>query len=177
MVKVEPSESALLIPVQGAEPVVGEWRERFDPSAAWGVPAHVTILYPFVPPESIDDGLVDDLRTLFGSVSPFPFRLDEVRWFGNEVLWLAPEPDAAFRELTRLVANRWPEFPPYGGKHPDPTPHLTVARGGPTDGLDEAARLLAGELPIRASAEEVHLMVGAQAPNSWSAKATFRLGG
>lgn len=34
-------ETALIIPVPAAEPVVGALRSRLDRAAAWGVPAHV----------------------------------------------------------------------------------------------------------------------------------------
>ena len=46
-------ESALIIAVPEAEPLVKALRERFDWSAAQGVPAHITILYPFIPPEKL----------------------------------------------------------------------------------------------------------------------------
>jgi hypothetical protein len=35
------------------------------------VPAHVTILFPFVPVREIDDALVDDLRGLFARFQGF----------------------------------------------------------------------------------------------------------
>ena len=38
------------------EQAVGPFRARYDRAAAWGVPAHVTVLYPFLPPSRIDDG-------------------------------------------------------------------------------------------------------------------------
>jgi hypothetical protein len=37
------------------------------------------------------------------------------------------------RRLTRLLMREYPECVPYGGEHPDPHPHLTVACGSPTD--------------------------------------------
>ena len=43
-------QSALLILVPAAEPAVGEHRARLDASARDGVPAHLTVLYPFLPP-------------------------------------------------------------------------------------------------------------------------------
>ena len=49
-------ESAILVPVPGAEPVAGRLRARFDRSAGRGIPAHVTVLYPFVPPGQITPG-------------------------------------------------------------------------------------------------------------------------
>jgi hypothetical protein len=41
--------SAVLVPVPEAERVVSRYRARLDGAAALGVPAHVTVLYPFVP--------------------------------------------------------------------------------------------------------------------------------
>src|SRR5437660_989822 len=54
-------ESALLIPVPEAEPLVGQWRLEHDPSARAGVPPHVTLLYPFLPPDDITPGDLDEL--------------------------------------------------------------------------------------------------------------------
>ena len=63
--------SALLIPVPAAEPAVRAWRGQFDPSAAAGVPAHITLLVPFMPREDIADGDVTDLRAHFASARAF----------------------------------------------------------------------------------------------------------
>jgi len=170
------AESALLVPVPAAAAVVDRWRRRLDPAAAWGVPAHVTVLYPFVPPELIDVGLLADLQAVFASAPSFPVNLKAVKWFGTQVVWLAPEPDAPFRKLINLVADRWPDFPPYGGEHPDVTPHLTVGDAAASELLEEAASLVAAELPIRAFVDEVWLMTGTTAPHSWTTKSIFVLG-
>src|SRR3954470_1036237 len=42
-------EAALVVMPPGAEPVVKSFRDRFDPVAALGMPAHITVLYPFIP--------------------------------------------------------------------------------------------------------------------------------
>ena len=47
------AQSAVLVPVPEAERAVSRHRTRLDRAAAWGVPAHVTILYPFVAPSAI----------------------------------------------------------------------------------------------------------------------------
>ena len=49
----EPTETAVLALVPEVEPVVGEHRRRLDPTTAAGVPAHVTVIYPFVPPGKV----------------------------------------------------------------------------------------------------------------------------
>ena len=56
-------QTAIIVPVGAAEPIVGRWRTRFDPAAAAGVPAHVTIIYPFLPGHDIDDNVVREFGT------------------------------------------------------------------------------------------------------------------
>ena len=56
------------------------------------------------------------------------------RWFGEDVLWLAPEPDQPFRALTTALHSAFPQCPPFGGIYPDVVPHLTIGDrppGGP----------------------------------------------
>lgn len=48
-----PTESCLRVPVPEADQAVGRLRGRLDSAAALGVPAHVTILYPFVAPAAV----------------------------------------------------------------------------------------------------------------------------
>jgi hypothetical protein len=45
----------VIVPLLAVEAVVGDLRARFDRSAGWGVPAHVTLLYQFRDPDRIDD--------------------------------------------------------------------------------------------------------------------------
>ncbi|MEV0650638.1 2'-5' RNA ligase family protein [Phytomonospora sp. NPDC050363] len=99
-----PGETALVIAVPEVEPAVGAWRRRFDSAAAAGVPAHVTVLYPF-----LDIGRVDTaaLAALFGGHRAFDVRFEQSARF-PEVLYLAPTPERPFRELTEAVAARWP---------------------------------------------------------------------
>ena len=122
-------ESALVIVVPEAEPLVSDWRAQYDWSAQRGVPAHITLLYPFVPTEKVDDELLSQLRDLFGSEEAITFELPRVARF-PEVAWLAPEPTEPFKALTDLITARFPDYPPYEGAHDVVIPHLTVAEGG-----------------------------------------------
>jgi hypothetical protein len=83
-------QSALLLPVPAAESAVGPHRARLDPSARDGVSAHVTVLYPFLPPAEIGPDVLAALSRLFAVVPRFSFILDRVRWFGDSVVWLGP---------------------------------------------------------------------------------------
>ena len=109
-----------------AEPLVKALRERFDSSAAAGVPAHITILYPFMPPGEITPEVVAELRDFFAQFAAFEFTLPELRRF-PEVLYLAPSPAEPFKALTHAVVERYPDYPPYGGGYSEVIPHLTIA--------------------------------------------------
>jgi len=87
-----PMETALVIAVDALPPEIASLRRHLDPSAAAGVPDHITVLYPFLPTEQIDNGLIDRLATVIAQVPAFDYRLVDVRWFGDLVMWLAPDP-------------------------------------------------------------------------------------
>jgi 2'-5' RNA ligase len=149
--------TALIVAVPEAEPLVDEWRAQHDWSAQHGVPAHITLLFPFVPREAVDEKLIGELRDLFGTQSPFSFSLPRVARF-PEVAWLAPEPDEPFRRLTELIVARYPAYPPYEGIHDDVIPHLTVGEGD-TALQDEIDAALTPHLPIHAEANGVTLLL------------------
>ncbi|MGN9846429.1 2'-5' RNA ligase family protein [Nonomuraea sp. H19] len=165
-------ETALLAVVKEAEPLVGRWRRRFDSAASAGVPAHVTVLVPFLDIDRVDAAVTDDLRALIGEHGPFTVRFDECRRF-PDVLYLAPTPDQPFRALTQAVAARWPEAPPYGGQFTDIIPHLTVAHGQQAHVYDEVEAVLTTRLPLTAHVASISLF--ASDGDRWHQCAEFPL--
>ncbi|MCA2215070.1 2'-5' RNA ligase family protein [Jidongwangia harbinensis] len=157
-VRYRAGQTALLAAVAEAEPLVGQWRRRFDPSASAGVPAHVTVLFPFLDVGRVTDTVVGDLRALIGAHRCVTVRFEECRRF-PEALYLAPTPDQPFRALTESIARRWPEAPPYEGRFTEVIPHLTVAHGQPPQVLDELAAELAHRLPTTATISSISLFV------------------
>lgn len=122
------ASTALVVLVPEAEPVVSEVRARHDPAVQLEVPAHVTLLYPFMPPAAVSASVQDSLRSLFAEFERFSVRFTQVcRW--PQETYLAPQPSAPFIALTHAIAAAFPEYPPYEGRHPDIVPHLTVAQG------------------------------------------------
>jgi len=173
-------ESALLVTVPAAEPAVARHRSRLDKSAAEGVPAHITVLYPFLPPDLIDTATYAALARLFASVPSFRFTLDRTAWFPGPVLWLGPADPAPFSALIGLAAATFPSCPPYGGLVTEVIPHLTIGDSASRADLEAAEREVRPHLPIHAEATEVTLMAGpppGSAPSAarWTAVATFSL--
>ena len=173
-----PTETALIVPVLAAQAVVGGYRAKLDHSAAWGVPAHVTVLYPFVPPDDVTDAVVARVRACVTTVPAFSCAFAELAWFGADVVWLAPDPAAPFRALTERVMREFPDCLPYGGEHPDPVPHLTVGstRAADLDALRRAAAAVASRLPVHATIDRVQLLAGSDRPGGWHCVAEFPLG-
>jgi hypothetical protein len=159
-----PRRTALIVPVPEAEPLVGELRLAHDPSAAHGVPAHITVLFPFLASELIDEPAVAELVKRFPA---FDFTLERVEQFENGVVWLLPQPSLRFADLTAAVWQRWPEAPPYEGAFDDVVPHLTVSET-PLE-LDLA-------LPVAARAHEVVLIEEDEASGRWATCSRFPLG-
>ena len=174
---MSPIESALFIFVPEAEGLVKPFRDRYDPSAAAGVPAHITLLVPFKPPDEINEAVLDDLRRCFARFAPFEFSLASIRRF-PDVIYLVPEPDEPFRQLTLAIWERYPEAPPFGGKWPDIIPHLTVAQLTDEQQLDriadEFAQACQEQLPICATAVET--LLADNRSGYWLTRATFSLG-
>ena len=146
----EAGQTGVVVPVPDAEPLVSAWRERFDRSAPLGVPAHVTVLYPFLPREQVDEAVLADLAAICRRVGPVEVTFRRTGWFEEaDVLWLAPEPAAPFVALTEAIAARWPEAQPYGGVHREVIPHLTVAEAAPPLEVERMQDDLAAALPLR----------------------------
>jgi 2'-5' RNA ligase len=169
------AKSALLVIVAAAEAAVGAHRAVLDSAAAKGVPAHITVLYPFVPPGLIDETVLAAVRKTVLTVPRFDAELARVAWFDDRVAYLEPTPGGPFRALIAALWRRFPECPPYGGEFADVVPHLTIGHDAPRDVLAAAGASIEPHLPIHARIDSVRLMAGTEAAGSWRNLAEFPL--
>lgn len=154
--------SGLVIALPDLEPLVGPWRSRHD-AAVSGVPVHVTLLVPWVPPAAITDADLDAVAQLAKSWPPFSVSFHDFGVFENpdgpDVYWLSPEPKDDFLALIDDVLTCWPDYPPYGGAYGDDvTPHLTVSSTAEGTELDELLTTVRGQLPITVRAERISVL-------------------
>ena len=129
-----------------------------DPVASAGVPAHVTVIVPWLPPSEITPDDLAELEVVLAEVDPFDFTLTRADWFGRRVLWVAPEPVEPFLKLTHRLADHF-NTPPWDDEFDEVVPHLTVAHA--SDGVELAAVAadIESRLPLRCRAEAVWVMV------------------
>lgn len=165
--------TALLVPFPEAEPATTPWWPLWDPPKAVGIPAHVTVIFPFLRASELSGADLTTLREIASSVPAFDVSFARVGRFPATV-WLAPEPAAPFVELTRLVAERFPGIEPYGGEHDEIVPHLTVLSSHDAELLERAAKEVVAALPLAARATELWLM--AERSHGWTARAVLPLG-
>ena len=168
-------QSALIMEVPWAEPVVGPWRRAHDAISHRGVPAHITILSPFRAPDVLDDTVNATLASLAASVPAWDLSLVEVDAFPDAV-WLRPEPDDHLHALADSVWAAFPDCPPHGGQFPALRPHVTVGQDPDPERIDllrrRAAEELATMLPVTGRVDGLSLFVSGEA-GEWTRCTVF----
>jgi len=151
--------SVLVIPVPGVEDYVVERTIRYDRSFLSMDPAfahaHLTLLGPWLPePAQADLDLVADIAR---RGEPFGYELREVAVFPDGTIHLVPEPLEPFVMLTKALVAAFPQCPPYAGRFPDSTPHVTLEREAPDISVASVRTELAGLLPIAQTVSRIDL--------------------
>ena len=112
-------------------------RRHDDFAAKVGVPAHVTLLFPFMPAAALRPPVRRALAEIAATVEPFEVRFAAVDRFPG-VVYLVPEPAATFTALTDAIAARFPAYQPYEGAFDVVIPHLTLVESA--DGVSRRDR-------------------------------------
>lgn len=162
-------QTSLLVPTLALGRAVSGLHRRHYSSAPFGVPPHITLCYPFLPPDRVDRAVVANLADLFAATSSWRSTLDRCARLPG-VLSLTPALADPFIALTRGIAARFPETPAYTAP-----PHLSIAHGADARALDRLALGLADVLPLAVAVEDVWLMEQG-ADGYWRTRRRFRLG-
>lgn len=167
--------TAFIVRVPGAEALVGDLRTRFDATVQAGVPAHISVLVPFMDPARLSPAVLTRAQEALGQIPTFEFKLHGIGRFPTTT-YLAPEPPDPFIAMTTALVRAFPGFPPYGGEHADVIPHLTVAHGDAeraTTAASELEQRLRTAGPVEATCSSVVLLENST--GRWEELHVFRL--
>ncbi|MFE0104884.1 2'-5' RNA ligase family protein [Streptomyces sp. NPDC059009] len=164
-----PGDTALTIKVPEADALVQE-----------AFPAHVTVLFPFLPEERLDDGTTErKLAELVRAHDAFDLTFSEFACYPG-VLYLDPWPHDPVTALAKDLTRCWPDVVPYWGIFGEGglAPHLTLAKGEGPDtwrtAYDALAARLAPALPLHTRVRHVDLITWDG--TRWCDRAAYPLG-
>lgn len=173
---MEKRQSILLVPVLSVEPLVKKLRDAYDPGSLFGIPPHITVLFPFINPDEINAQDINKLKSITSEANGFSFALQLINTFPG-VIFLEPSERKKFSQLTEDVVKAFPTYLPYGGKFTEINPHLTIGHelGERFDqAVEDTKREIGDRLPIEATAQEIWLMESEN--GSWTVREKFPLG-
>lgn len=153
-------ESALILTFPAAEPAVHEQRLALDPAAHAGVPAHVTVLYPFKPVDQLTDEDLGTITRVCAATPGFDVTFSATRWFDEDVVYLAPDDPRPMVQLITAIGDAFPDHPRYRGRFEDVTPHLTIGLHTDPNLLRAADDAVRAHLPITQRLSRLELWSG-----------------
>ena len=121
------------------------------------VPAHVTLMFPFVPYEQLDEA-AEKIESICTEIKPFEITLSGYDQFPG-VIFMRPVNPKPIQAVFRQIYDAFPLYPPYGGAFGNELhPHVTV--GEFKNEEDQRAVWLPDYAPLIFRAERVHLIYG-----------------
>ncbi len=138
--------------------LVSEAQDLFDAvggATPGGIPAHITVLYPFIPPTKTTRQTREELAQLAAETDCFSATITTLARY-EITTYLDLEPEAPIHALTHRIFKHWPSYPPYGDIDLYIQPHMALAQGViPSD--VEASAL--PHLPVEAEITHLTVMV------------------
>jgi len=171
------SETAIAIAVPEADPLVDLLRREHTRDGGDGMPAHITLLYPFTETDTLVARRLGRVREVLAAFAACEIEFAETRRFAlkpEAVLWLAPSPSEQLVAMIDALATEFPEHPPFGGRFDSIVPHLTLAVTADSGVLDRIESEVTRALPIRARIVQAALYE--HAATGWRERSRFELG-
>lgn len=154
-------ETFVTLILEDSDPALAEaHRELYPERIPEQIPLSLTLLYPWIPRDSLTAADVEGLRSFFAARPPLRFALTRLAEFPGQVVYAVPEPDDELRATMRALWASYPGYPPYGEPGGDPPPHATLGRltGDFSITLQTARARVDPLLPVQCEAREATLM-------------------
>lgn len=124
------------------------------------VPAHITVLFPFVPLQQLDSAAAR-LHEIYADFPAFDVTLDGYGFFPSTAYLKIVDP-APIKALFQRIHAAYPQYPPYRGAFgsDDISPHMTVGEFGSE--IERAAADFPPYKPLTFRVSRLHLLVGVE---------------
>jgi 2'-5' RNA ligase superfamily len=165
-------QTGLVIPVPAADALLASVGARYPGTVREGVPAHLSLLYPFVAAAELDERVTCALGELLVKQAPMPVQFAECYRHDGFVA-LRPDPLDGLKELVNKTRRQWPDVVPYEGVYGDVEPHLTVAMRCSAETAVTIEQEVTVELPISAELREAWLVAF---EGQWTLRERFEFG-
>ena len=169
---LRPAPETALVLVVALPPALEALRLGSIEDAAAGVPAHVTLLYPFAEERQLTDDVLAVVAAIAARHPAMRLILGEGRRF-PDTLYASVEPDGPLRSLQAELAAAFPTLPLYGDAFPF-EPHVSVVEGpAASDPLALEAPAWR-TLPVEQLVDAIDLITGRD--GAWDTRRRFPLG-
>jgi 2'-5' RNA ligase len=118
-------ESAVIVRVS-LPAALDRLRRQCVRDARLGVPAHVTLLYPFLEPTALKGRIRRTIASIAAAHPSFQFELSGPREWPDTV-YAAVHPEDRFLAIHRELAAAFPDYPIYSRPGFELIPHVTIA--------------------------------------------------
>ena len=169
---LRPAPETALVLVVSLPAALEALRQRSIADAAAGVPAHVTLLYPFAEEAQLDDEVLAVVEAIASRHPVLPLTLGGGRRF-PDTLYASVDPDAPLRALQAELGAAFPTLPLYGGRFGF-EPHVSILEG-PAAAIPLALEDPAWRtLPVDQLVDAIDLITGRD--GRWATRRRFPLG-
>jgi 2'-5' RNA ligase len=174
-------QSALVLPVLPVDPLARPYRKQYTIDGAMGLPAHITILFPFFDQQAWTADNQARLEATAAGIEPFEYQIVGFNRFVEKgVLYLEPDNQEMLLSLIHAIATLFPELAPYEGRVAldQLIPHISIAfaeSGVELDRIEtEFRRDIDVSLPWTIKADQIWLVVTSN--GQWYRRARIGLG-
>ena len=162
-----------MVPCPEADSYVGAIRQRWDPSSARGLKAHITLVHVSMPAAGLESGMIGQLQRVASAEVAFSFRVARIARFPGTLYLVVepPEPFASLHEKLETALQR-------GKRDQAFVPHISIVRKSASDdrGVEsELVAILARHGPIACVCREIELLENST--GMWRTVRTFALTG
>jgi 2'-5' RNA ligase len=148
-VNADGGETAIIVPMSRCEQMLADVAANLNLERVQGMPAHVTLLYPFVEAAGLGPEVAAEARRALSDVSPFRCEFSTFGRFTDPpaALYLKPVPERPFRTMTALLERAFGTRA-YGGAFDDVIPHLTLVESSDMSAWTRVESLVGPAFPI-----------------------------